>query len=728
MRSKVARIDSAERRRDERSGMERSRLGQMMLPGAVVLVVAVMVIPLPSQMLDLLIVASLSTAILILLVSMNVRRALDFSSFPSLLLVVTLFRLGLNVATSRAVLSTGHAGKVIETFGSVVVGGSLIVGMVIFLILTLVQFVVISNGSGRVAEVTARFTLDAMPGKQMAIDADLSAGAITDEQARHRRKEVGDEADFYGAMDGASKFVKGDAIAGLVITMVNLIGGFLIGVVQLGMPVDEAIEKYSLLTIGDGLVSQIPALLVSISAGLIVTRSAGGSDLGQRRVRPVPSPAPGDAGCRHRRADDGPDPRVCRRSRSSCSVWGCCWCPTSCRAEVDLEIEDTPLVPVDDVAPPSPQQMAVDSRVEPLELNIAYDLIGLVDGGSGGDLLDRVGALRRKLASELGFVMPSIRTRDARRPAVEHLRHPRARGRGRAWHGAERQGARDRRSPRFVPGRTHSRTRVRPGGPLGAGRVPGAGRDERPHRGRPVDAGGHPPRRDRPSPRRPPAEPHRREDPDRRREGDRPAGGRRPEHRSASRRGEVQRVLGGLLDDGVPIRDLVRILEAVGDRARTSRTVESMVEAARAELGPAITTALATDGRLTAVTLAASTEHRLLGGLRTIDGISQLELLPDDADHLVRTLTELVGASAMHGTSPVLVCSAPLRSALGRLVKATVPGIAVVNYGEIGDHLQIDVIANIDLSSPTGSAANQPTSTFGGSEPEEHLDAYAVHN
>ncbi|MCU1360705.1 MAG: flagellar biosynthesis protein FlhA [Ilumatobacteraceae bacterium] len=187
--------------------MERSRLGQIILPGAVVLVVAVMVIPLPSSILDVLIVANLSISILILLVSMNVKRALDFSSFPSLLLVVTLFRLGLNVATARAVLSNGHAGEVIATFGSVVVGGSLVVGLVIFLILTLVQFVVISNGSGRVAEVTARFTLEAMPGKQMAIDADLSAGAIGEEEARHRRREVGEEADFYGAMDGASKFV-----------------------------------------------------------------------------------------------------------------------------------------------------------------------------------------------------------------------------------------------------------------------------------------------------------------------------------------------------------------------------------------------------------------------------------------------------------------------------------------------------------------------------------------
>ena len=223
--------------------METSRAGRVMFPAAVVMVVAVMVIPLPTTLIDMLIVANISIAILILLVSMNVTKTLEFSSFPALLLIVTLFRLALNVATSRAVLSNGEAGKVIEVFGSVVVGGSLVVGLVIFLILTLVQFVVISNGSGRVAEVSARFTLDAMPGKQMAIDADLNAGAIGEDEARQRRRDVSDEADFYGAMDGASKFVKGDAIAGLVITAVNLIGGFLIGVVQRG-PADHRGDQH----------------------------------------------------------------------------------------------------------------------------------------------------------------------------------------------------------------------------------------------------------------------------------------------------------------------------------------------------------------------------------------------------------------------------------------------------------------------------------------------------
>ena len=682
-----------------------------MLPGAVVLVVAVMVIPLPASVLDVLLVANLSTSILILLVSMNVKRALDFSSFPSLLLVVTLLRLGLNVATSRAVLSNGHAGEVIATFGSIVVGGSLVVGMVIFLILTLVPFVVISNGSGRVAEVTARFTLDAMPGTQMAIDADLSAGAITDEQARVRRKEVGDEADFYGAMDGASKFVKGDAIAGLVITMVNLIGGFLIGVVQMGMPVGEAITTFSLLTIGDGLVSQIPALLVSISAGLIVTRAAGGADLGSDVFAQF------------------------RRQRSAMRAAGVVillmglipglpklpflligatmlFVANRLPRETELALEDLPVVAMEEAPPVSPQQLAVDARIEPLELNIAFDLIPLVDGGSGGDLLDRVGALRRKIASELGFVMPSIRTRDAADlPSGTYVIrvHGVEVGRGTAPAGRvlvigdafDSLPGDDVREPvfglaaRWVPAEYHAQAEIygntvvdrstlivthlaeivrrRAGKLLGRTDVKVLVDGVRATDPQVVD----------------------------------------DLNTLGVTVGEIQRVLAGLLDDGVPIRDLVRILEAVSDRARTSRTVESMVEAARAELGPAITSGLAVDGRMTAVTLSATTESRLAAGIRATDGATQLELAPDDADTLIRTLTELVGATAGRGVSPVLVCSAVLRSALGRLIRATVPGMAVVSYAEIGDHLQVDVIANVDLSSSTHNS-------------EEHFDAYAA--
>src|SRR3954447_18343195 len=239
-----------------------------------------LVVPLPAIMLDLLIASNISIALLVLLTAMFVTRPLDFAAFPAVLLVMTLFRLALNVSATRLVLLDGYAGKVIDTFGHFVVGGSLIVGLIVFGILVVIQFVVITNGAGRVAEVGARFTLDAMPGKQMAIDADLNAGLIDDDEARRRRKEVGAEADFYGAMDGGSKFVKGDAIAAIIITIVNLVGGFAVGMLQRGMSPGEAINSYSLLTVGDGLVSQIPALLMSVATGVIVTRSTSEGDVG----------------------------------------------------------------------------------------------------------------------------------------------------------------------------------------------------------------------------------------------------------------------------------------------------------------------------------------------------------------------------------------------------------------------------------------------------------------
>ncbi|MGB1688960.1 MAG: FHIPEP family type III secretion protein [Ilumatobacteraceae bacterium] len=263
------------------SATEKRSRSAVIFPAAVIGVVAMMVVPLPSLVLDLLLSVNIAAGVLILLASMNASRVLDLASFPSILLLATLFRLGLNVSTTRQILGTGSAGSVITSFGQSVVGGSLVVGLVIFFILVIIQFVVITNGSSRVSEVAARFTLDAMPGKQMAIDADLNAGLISDGEARRRRNEIAQEADFFGAMDGASKFVKGDAIAGLIITTVNLIGGLAIGMTSMGLSAGEAMKRFALLTIGDGLVSQIPALLISIAAGIIVTRSSASEhDLG----------------------------------------------------------------------------------------------------------------------------------------------------------------------------------------------------------------------------------------------------------------------------------------------------------------------------------------------------------------------------------------------------------------------------------------------------------------
>src|SRR5437868_2569035 len=253
----------------------------LLAAGAVVLVV-LMIIPLPPALVDLCISLNISAALAIVVTTLYLPSALDFSSFPSLLLLTTLFRLAINVSVTRLVLLHGDAGGVVRSFGQFVVGGNVIVGLVVFMILIVIQFVVITNGAGRVAEVAARFTLDAMPGKQMAIDADLNAGLIEERQARERRKAIGEEADFYGAMDGASKFVKGDAIAGIVVIMVNIIGGLGIGVLQKGIGINEALSTYAQLTVGDGLVSQLPALLISTATGIIVTRAAGNDNLGSQ--------------------------------------------------------------------------------------------------------------------------------------------------------------------------------------------------------------------------------------------------------------------------------------------------------------------------------------------------------------------------------------------------------------------------------------------------------------
>src|SRR5918998_2506629 len=246
----------------------------LLAAAGVVLIVVMMILPLPPLLLDLFITLNISAALAILVATLYLPRALDFSAFPSLLLLTTVFRLAINVSVTRLILLEGDAGHVVKAFGEFVVGGNVVVGLIVFLILVVIQFVVITNGSGRVAEVAARFTLDAMPGKQMAIDADLNAGQITDEQAKQRRAEISKEADFYGAMDGASKFVKGDAMAGILIVLINLLGGIVIGVVQQNMSFGAAIEHFSLLTVGDGLTAQIPALLISVATGIIVTRAA----------------------------------------------------------------------------------------------------------------------------------------------------------------------------------------------------------------------------------------------------------------------------------------------------------------------------------------------------------------------------------------------------------------------------------------------------------------------
>ena len=379
-----------------------------MLAVAVMLILGIMLLPMPTFLLDMFLVMNITGALVIIFVAMYVLRPLEFSVFPGLLLIVTLFRLSLNVATTRLILGEAYAGEIIATFGDFVVGGNYIVGTVIFLILVIINFVVITKGSTRIAEVSARFTLDAMPGKQMAIDADLNAGLIDDNQARERRDMIAREADFYGSMDGASKFVRGDAVAGILMTLINIIGGLTIGTLQLGMGIGEAASTYTLLTIGDGLVAQIPALIISTAAGIIVTRAASESDFAADIKSQITK-----------------QPKAVMVTSGVLGVIGLMpgmpFFPFAVMAGILATIAFRASKfqsEVLDVEEPEPEAVIEEEKIEsflhpdPFEIEIGYGLIPLVDANQGGNLLDRISTIRKSLAIELGIIVPPIRIRD----------------------------------------------------------------------------------------------------------------------------------------------------------------------------------------------------------------------------------------------------------------------------------------------------------------------------
>ena len=396
-----------------------TRNSDFVLVFGVIGIILVMVIPLPAPVLDLLFAVNITVSLVTLLVVLYMLQPVDFSVFPSLLLVLTMFRLSLNVASTRVILTKGHlgtdaAGKVIQSFAQFVVQGNYVVGFVVFFIILIIQFIVITKGSGRIAEVAARFTLDALPMKQMAIDTDMSAGLITDDEARQRRTEVSNEANFYGAMDGASKFVRGDAIAGLIITAINIVGGLIIGVAQRGLPLADAAQKYTLLTIGDGLVSQFPSLVVSLSTGLLISRSSEKRAFGQALLEQylLQPRALGIAAGVLALIGIVPGMPTFPFLVLSASAGGMTYLatrfpegmeelPPAADEAVDAAQELTPI-----------EQAEQELDVEPIQLNVGYSLIQLVDPNEGGDLLNRIKEIRSSLARELGLVLPHIRIRD----------------------------------------------------------------------------------------------------------------------------------------------------------------------------------------------------------------------------------------------------------------------------------------------------------------------------
>ncbi|WP_369130024.1 flagellar biosynthesis protein FlhA [Modestobacter roseus] len=667
------------------------KLTKAAVPIGVVSIVLMLVVPLPAPVLDLLLALNIVGSLLILLVAMNIKRPLDFAIFPSLVLIATLMRLALNVSSTRLVLTDGYAGKVIEAFGHFVIGGSLIVGLVIFVILTIIQFVVITNGAGRVAEVGARFTLDAMPGKQMAIDADLNAGLINEKQARKRRSEVTAEADFYGSMDGASKFVKGDAIAAIIVTLINLIGGFAIGVLQRGMAPGEAVTTYSLLSVGDGLVSQIPALLISTATGLIVTRSASQGDMGSDLISQLSR-------------NKQPVRIAGIAALALCLIPGLPKLPflligglvlfISTRLTDKVEEDDDESTPGDAAAlepqPDSPEAIADRMRVDPLELEVAFDLVELVDTARGGDLLDRVKALRRKVAMETGLVIPLVRTRDnLDLPASQYVIWlngvPAAKGTSPAgtvlaigdhldglpgkatrepvfglaakWVPAELQRQAEMAGATVVDRSsvitTHLAEVVRQNASSLLGREDVKVLVEMVRRTHPAVVEELTP--------------------------------------TLLSLGEVQRVLQALLDEGVSIRDLVRIFEALSLRAKLSTDLDGLVEAVRAALGAAISHPYVTpDERLHVITLDPTFEQRLLEAVRPTENGQVLALDGNTVDALVRGCADLLEEADRMNLSPVLVCSPQVRAALSRLVRQVLPRLSVISYNEVSRTAQIE--------------------------------------
>ena len=667
----------------------------MALPAAMVGIVIMMVLPVPPVILDMLLTLNIAAAVLILLASLNVRRALDLASFPSLLLIATLFRLGLNVSTTRLILGTGEAGDVITAFGSFVIGGSVVVGLVVFLILVVIQFVVITNGATRVAEVGARFTLDAMPGKQMAIDADLNAGIIDEQEATRRRSEVSSEADFYGAMDGASKFVKGDAIAGVVVTVINLVGGLIIGVLQNGMSISEAGSTYSLLTVGDGLVSQIPALLISISSGIIVTRATGTSDLGTdvatefaRQSRPFMVGGGVVAGL-------GIVPGL---PLLPFVLVGGASMVIGFRLSQEAEEASTEAEPVElepAIDPDDPAHLRRAMRVEAIGLEVAADMVDLVDPARGGDLLDRVRALRRKIALEIGLVLPAIRTRDnTDLPPGTYaiMLHGVELATGAAPPGRVLVIADDLNpysgeivnEPVFgLPAKWVPEVQAGQAEALGATVVDRASvvtthlaEIARTHAAELIgrqDVSGLL---------------------DLVRESD-PAvvddlG------TSDVALPQVQWVLQELLREQVPIRDMVRILEVIGERARLV-SGEELVESVRSVLGPAITERHARDGSLAVITLDPMLERELTAALGAEAAATSLDAT--SLQLIVQQIQEIALRAEGSGHEPVLLCSPAVRRPLVRLLEGVNGAPAALSFREVGPQVELTTVGTVSVPS-----------------------------
>jgi flagellar biosynthesis protein FlhA len=675
-----------------------------------------MIMPLRPWMLDILLALSISIGLLVMLVIIYLRDPSGFTSFPTLLLIVTLFRLGLNIASTRLILGEAQAGQIIQKFGEVVVQNNYVVGFVVFVILTVINFVVITKGAGRIAEVAARFTLDAMPGKQMAIDAELNAGLIKEEQARKRRDELSKEADFYGSMDGASKFVRGDAIAGIIITLVNIVGGIGIGVMQRGMEVSQALQTYTILSIGDGLVSQIPALVISTAAGILVTRSAEKQSLGTTLTKQLFL-----------------QPKVLKVISISMlllSVFSLLtsmlpWFPFMCMGVLfgfmhrnfqergllveqpvgsDIDDDSSPEggpeggsdVPTDGT-PGSPEKMEELLNLDTLQIELGYGLLSLADPKKGGDVLERVTSVRRNFVQEMGFIIPAVRLRDNLELQPNDYRFV---FRGQLIATGE-----------VMPGyslamNTNNSTEVLPGVQttepvfgLPAIWITEVERKNAEMAGYTVVD---------------------------------PASVlvthfsetiKRHCHQILSRQdvqvlldnlkennpalvnelvptllsvGQVQRILQNLLSEGVSIRNLVGILERVADYAATTKNPDELSEQARKAIGAQVVKPyLDNNNNLPAITLDPWLEEEMVKGIRPSQNETVLLIDPKIAEHLSHHLHQNIQPMIAEGRTPAVVCSSMIRAGLRRFFAAKFPELAFLSYEELPPKIEIVPVAAV---------------------------------
>jgi flagellar biosynthesis protein FlhA len=658
---------------------------------------------------------------MILLNALYSSEPLDMSLFPTVLLITTLFRLVLNISTTRMILMRGYAGEVVETFGGFVAGGNLVVGAIIFIIIVIVNFMVITKGSERVAEVTARFTLDAMPGKQMAIDADLNSGLIDEQEAKTRRKDIQREADFYGAMDGASKFVKGDAVAGLLITMINILGGLAIGVFQRGMPASRAITLYSLLTVGDGLVSQIPALLFSTATGVIVTRAAAESDLGQDIVaaftkypRPlyiggglllalalipglptIPFIILGTllATMGYLVAREGTVQEIETGEKTRPQQTGAGQPPSGGPAGgAGRGAEGQP------ASPASPEDVMRLLTVEPMEAEIGYAIIPLVDPAQGGDMLERIGTIRKQMAVELGLIVPPIRIRDniQIKPTEYVLRVKGAEaGRGELLpdhYLAMNTGAVEEElvgipttEPAFGLPALWISPDLRDKAESMGYTVVDAPSVLATHLSEVIKKNG--------------AELLTRQEVQKLTDMVKENAPAVVEELLASLSlGEIQKVLQNLIREQVPIRDLVTIFEALADYGKLSRSVDFLTERARESLARLISLKIqGADGVITVATLSPNWEQKIMAAM---DGDLargwQLNLDPREVQKMIAAISRAVDDMIIKNMAPVLLVHPNVRLIVRRLIEGSIASIFVVSYNEIAHGIQIKTVGMVE--------------------------------